>query len=72
MISVTIKPITYDFCNGKVIANLFFHLCEIKEGASYFKYGINTINKVKKLHQHSHKVFSSFSQKSLYAKHYTD
>lgn len=47
-ISETINPITCEFCNDKAVVNLFFHLCDIKEGASYFKYGINIINKVKK------------------------
>lgn len=47
-ISETINPITCEFYNDKAIVNLFFHLCDTKEGASYFKYGINIINKVKK------------------------
>lgn len=67
-ISVAMKPITCWFCDDNAFVNLFFHLCGIKEGASYFKYNINTINKVKKifLHQHSHKLFPSIqSNKSL-------
>lgn len=67
-ISVTIKPVTCEYCKDEAFANLFFHLCDIKKGASYFKYSINTTNKGKKYFYISIPInyFHQFSQIRVY------